>query len=199
MGLAAPLQVAYCAQVMPAPRYDHPASPLLSVAAHLVISDYILPEIRFKGTAYGGTLSYNTRRGDFALLSWQDPHVARTLDVFAGVPAYVHGADWTQAAVDRAIIATLKDGERPIRPGEATGQALDRHVAGITPEMRDARHQATLGARPAAVRDALLSAWEAGVGSSAISVLAGRAKLEEENRAMGDQALHIADLLGAGD
>ncbi len=198
VGLAAPLQVAYCAQVMPAPRYQEPSSPLLAVAGQLVTSEYMLPEIRFKGTAYGGTFSYDALGGEIALLSWQDPHVARTLGVFAAVPDYVRGADWSKDAVDRAIIATLKDGERPIRPGEATGTALHRYVAGITQEMRDARHQTTLGATPAAVRGAVLSAWEAGIGAASISVLAGRGKLEEDNRALGEQPLAIEDLLGAG-
>lgn len=196
VGLAAPLQVAYCAQVLPAPRIDSPDAPLLSVASQILTSDYLLPEIRFKGTAYGGGLSYNAMGGEMTLLSWQDPHVARTLDVFQRVPEFVRAADWSRTPVERAIIATLKDGERPLRPGEATGTALDRHVAGISPEMRDARHRAILEAPPESVRDALLRVWEAGHGLSTVTVVAGRGKLEEDNRALGQWALAIEDLLG---
>jgi len=194
-GLAAPLQVAYSAQVFPAPHYSHPDSPLLTVGAHLLTVEYVRPEIRFKGTAYGGSCSYDPLGGDMSLLAWQDPHVARTLKVFAAVRDYVAGAGWTQTDVDRAIISTLKDGERPIRPAEATGMALHRHVAGLTPEMRDARHQAILGATPESVKGALLAALAAGLPQSAVCVVAGRRMLEDGNRELGAEGLAISDLL----
>ena len=47
-----------------------------------------------------------------------------------------------------------KGGERPIRPGAATGLALARHVGGYTPELREARHAALLAATPLAIPDA---------------------------------------------
>ncbi len=193
-GLAAPLQVAYSAQVFPAPAYAHPDSPLLTVGAHLLTVEYVRPEIRFRGTAYGGSCSYDALGGDMSLLSWQDPHVARTLQVFAAVRDYVVGAGWTQTDVDRAIISTLKEGERPIRPAEATGSALQRHIAGLTPEMRDARHQAMLGAKPESVEQALLAVLEAGLPRSAVCVVASRRMLEEGNRALGTAPLEITDM-----
>jgi len=195
VGLAAPLQVAYCAQLLPAPHYAHPDSPLLAVGAHLITVDYIRPEIRFKGTAYGGSCGYDALGAQLALASWQDPHVARTLGVFAAVGNYVSGATWTQTDVDRAIIATLKDGERPIRPAEATGTALHRHLAGLTPAMRDQRHSATLAATPQSVKAAVLAALETGLTRGATCVLAGRRMLEEGNRELGARALVLRDVL----
>ena len=45
-----------------------------------------------------------------------------------------------------AIIGGLKEAERPIRPGDATGTALTRYVRGDTDEHRDQRYAATLRA-----------------------------------------------------
>lgn len=195
--LAGPLQVAYCAEVMPAPRYTHPDSPFLSVGAHLVTTAYLLPEVRFRGAAYGGSFSYDALSGEIALLSWQDPHVVRTLGVFDATEAYVRQAPWVQVDVDRAIIATLKDGEQPIRPAEATGMALHRHIAGLTPEMRDARHAMTLSATPEGVRRAIMDALEEGRAQSSVCVVAGRSMLEEANRELRDRQaeLQVEELL----
>ncbi len=196
-GLAAPVDVAYCAQVMAAPRYDHPDSAALAVGAHLLTSEYILPEIRFKGTAYGGTCSYDALGGQISLLSWQDPHVARTLGVFAGARDHAAAADWSQIDVDRAIIGTLKEAERPARPGPATQVALSRHVLGVTAELRDARHQATLAVTVASMKNALLAALDAGLPHSGVCVVASRRMLEDANGELGADALAMSDLLGA--
>ncbi len=195
--LAGPLQVAYCAEVMPAPGYTHPDSPFLGVGAHLVTNAYILPEVRFRGAAYGGAFSYDALSGEIALLSWQDPHVVRTLGVFNATEAHVRQVPWAQVDVDRAIIATLKDGEHPIRPAEATGTALQRHIAGLTPEMRDARHAMTLSATPERVRRAIADALEAGRARSSVCVVAGRSMLEGANRELRDRQaeLQVEELL----
>ncbi len=196
-GLAAPVDVAYCAQVMPAPAYRDPRSAALQVGAHLLTSEYILPEIRFKGTAYGGSCAYDALGGQLSLLSWQDPHVTRTLRVFAAARDHVVQAGWTQADVDRAIIGTLKDSERPLRPGPATQIALSRHVTGITPELRDARHEATVGVTLAALRDALGDTLAAGLPASGICVLASRRMLADANAELGAEALALSDLFAA--
>ncbi len=195
-GLAAPLQVSYVAQVMPAPGYLHPDSALLAVGAHLLTTEYVRPEIRFKGAAYGGACGYDAVGGQLSLMSWQDPQPVRTLGVFAAAAAHTAAAGWAQVDVDRAIIAVLKDGERPIRPAEATGMALQRHVTGLTPELREARHAAVLDATPQEVKRALQAALDAGMAAGATCVFSSRAKLDEANRALGaGQALELVDLL----
>ena len=194
-GLAGPIQVAYCAQVIPAPHYSHADEPLLTLGAHLVGMEYILPEVRFKGNAYGAWCRYSGLGGKIWLGSYRDPRVAETLEVFASVPDYVRRADWTQTQVDRAIIATAKNDEKPIRPAGATATALHRHLSGQTPELRQRRHERVLAATVKDVRRAMLDALEAGAGRAAVCVVAGREKLEEANRKMKDQPLAIADIL----
>ena len=58
-GLAAPMDVAYCTMVMPAPHLSHPDAALLAVGGRLLSLGYVLEEVRFKGTAYGGGCGYN--------------------------------------------------------------------------------------------------------------------------------------------
>ena len=121
-GLAGPIQVAHCAKVLPAPPATDPAEAPLRVGAHLIRMDYLLPEVRFKGNAYGASFSYDPRASRAAFGSYRDPHVARTLGVFDATDRYVAEAEWSQLDIDRAIIATAKGDFRPIRPTRRPAQ-----------------------------------------------------------------------------
>jgi Zn-dependent M16 (insulinase) family peptidase len=194
-GLAAPMNVAYCTSVMPAPHITHPDAPLLSVAARLLSLNYVLEEVRFKGTAYGGGCGYNGSSGLFSFHSYRDPWINRTLDVYAGALEHVRTATWTQGDVDRSIIGTAKEGEKPIRPPAASGTALLRYLIGDTTELREARHAAMLAATLAGTKRILTEQFERHAGEAAVCVVSSREKLEEANRQRAEKPLEIEDIL----
>lgn len=194
-GLAAPTQVAFAAAAMAAPHLSDPREPLMSVGARILSLDHLLPEIRFKGNAYGGGCSYSPLARTFTMYSFRDPQVAPTLGVFAGVVEYARRAEWSQADIDRAIIGKAKDDERPIRPEGATRLALMRHLTGQTPELRQQRYAKILSATPRKVKDALLEMLEEAPARAAVCVVASREMLTEANRHLADRALAIEDIL----
>ncbi|MBU4429577.1 MAG: insulinase family protein, partial [Verrucomicrobia bacterium] len=194
-GLACPIKVANCARVMPAPYLSHPSAPLLKLGVFLVIFDYCLPEIRFKGNAYNAGASFNDSTGTLRLYSGQDPRLVETIRVLERLRDFVNAADWTQTDINRAIIGSMKEVERPIRPGEATGQALNRHLRGCTNEFREKSYEATLRATPQDVKRVLIEQLAANELKAALCVVSCREKLEEANRVLGDCSLAISDLL----
>jgi Zn-dependent M16 (insulinase) family peptidase len=196
-GLAGPVQVAFCVQEIPAPHFSHPDEPLLRVAAHLVRHDYILPEIRFKGNAYGAGFRHDGFASKIGLHSYRDPHVARTLQVFGGVTDYVKQAAWSEADVHRGIIAVAKEDERPIRPGTATTESLLRHLTGQTRAAREARYARLLGIDVAEAKRALLEVLEKSFDKSPVCVVSNRQKLEQANEQMPDGLLAIEDILAS--
>lgn len=193
-GLAGPIQIAHCAHVMPAPHYSHPDSTLLSIGAHILRLDYIMSEIRFKGNAYGAWFNYSPLDGHLYQASYRDPHVARTLNVFAQTVDYVKQVEWTQTDIDRAIIATAKNGEKPIRPSQAASDALGQHLTGQTREMREERYAQLRQATPAEVKRALLELLEANRDKAAVCAVSSREKLEAANSELA-QPLVIEDIL----
>ncbi|RKU18401.1 hypothetical protein C6501_02945 [Candidatus Poribacteria bacterium] len=193
-GLAGPIQIAHCAHVMPAPHYSHPDSTLISIGAHLVRMDYILSEIRFKGNAYGARLSYNSFDAALYQSSFRDPHVARTINVFEQTVDYIKQVEWTQTDIDRAIIATAKDAEKPIRPSQAVSNAQGHHISGQTREMREERYTRLRSATPSEVKRALLQLFEENLDKAAVCVVSSREKLEEANAELA-QPLVIEDIL----
>ena len=193
-GLAAPIQVAHCTQAMPGPHYSHPDSVLLTIGSHILTFDHMLPEIRLKGNAYGADFTYNPFDAVLYQGSQFDPHVARTLNVFAQTADYIKQVEWTQVDIDRAIIATASDYQKTVRPGQASTDALTHYLTGQTREIIEERYAQLRRATPKAVKRALFQTLEGNTDKASICVLASREKLETENQKMA-QPLRIENLL----
>lgn len=180
-GLAGPMQVAHCVRIFNAPSYRDPRQPLVTLGAHFISHDYLLPEIRFKGNAYGAGAAYGTMEGRMAFSSFRDPQIVRTLKIFDEVPAYIEKAAWSRADLERAIIGTAKNSDRPVRPESATSIVLTRHTQGITDELRRQHYQSLLGATVESVRQTMLDIFEQGFAGSAICVASSPQKLAKAN------------------
>jgi Zn-dependent M16 (insulinase) family peptidase len=189
------MQVAFCAQVLPAPHVSHPDAALLLVGGHLLSLGYFWEEVRIKGGAYGGGCGYQGFDQEWFMFSYRDPWVKRTLDTFAALREHVAQSAWTRTDIDRAIIGTAKEGERPIRPGEATGAALGRYLCGDTPERREERYAAILRATPEGVKRAMLELLDRNMARGGVCVVSSREKLEQGNREMPAAPLAIEDIL----
>ena len=192
-GLAAPIQIAHCTQAMPAPHYSHPDSILLTIGSHILMFDYMLPEIRLKGNAYIGAFTYNPFESLIYQGSQFDPHVARTLNVFAHTINYIKQIEWTQSDIDKAIIATASDYLKTIRPSQASTDALTHYLTGQTREIIEERYAQLRRATPKTVKRALLETLEANNDKASICVIASREKLEAENQKL-KQRLHIENV-----
>lgn len=87
--------------------YTHPDSPALLVLSRLLRSNYLLKEIREKGGAYGGAATFDTRQGVFAMTSYRDPHIARTLRTFQDARTFLD-TDLGERDVTEAILGSSK-------------------------------------------------------------------------------------------
>jgi len=167
----------------------------LSVAGRLLSLGYVLEEVRFKGTAYGGGCGYNGTGKLWVFHSYRDPWILRTLDVYENSLAYIRKSGWSQADVDRAIIGAAKAGEKPIRPSQSVGDALARYLSGDTRELREARHTGMLETTLGHVQRVLEEQFETNAKQSAVCVVSSREKLEEANGQRPQQSLKIENIL----
>ncbi|RYX80470.1 hypothetical protein EON83_28500 [bacterium] len=198
LGLAAPLDVQFCARAFPAPQNG--LEPVIDLGLSLLHFDYFLPEIRFKGNAYGGGQNLNTSHGILSFYSYRDPHLTETLRVFDGAKTWAASQKWTDADLERALLGNVKDAVPAIRPAQATGEALTRYRRGETADVRAAKYRHKLEATPDKVQDALLSYLEEVFPQGTTAVAASRVALENSNaerQTAGEAPLEIEEMLPA--
>jgi hypothetical protein len=181
-GLAAAIQVAYCAMALPAPHYSHPDAPLLAVGARLLDQDHLTREIRLKGNAYMAWCDYDPLGRFVHMGSYADPHVLRTVRLFEELPEFIRQAEWTRSELEPMIIGTAKRFNRPIRPEAATGFAHREYLSGRTRELREEEYRRILAATPEEVKRAWLELLETQGPRAGICVISGRRPLDEANR-----------------
>jgi len=194
-GVATPAEVAFVATALPAVPADHPAAPaLLLLSVHLSYG-YLWNEVRVKRGAYGARAAYNPAHGLFGFSSYRDPCIRETLDSFRGAISHViQEMDLSPAAVEQAIIGTVKTLDQPIRPAQAVGTALSRHLREETPEHRRRFRRRLLSLTGDDIRSAVETLLAPALNTAPVCVLSSRERLEEASKAMGAASLDIRDL-----
>ncbi|MFW5996666.1 MAG: insulinase family protein [Lentisphaeria bacterium] len=182
-GLAIEADVAYCARAWPAPHASDSRAPAVLVLSQLLSFDYLWDELRAKGGAYGAFALYNGNAETFSFVSYRDPHIKRTLDVYDGALEYIMNKDWSEDDVRRAVIACAKEDAKPIRPGWATSASLWRYLTRLTDEERQRRRELLQKVTVADVKDVardILSAEQ----HPNTCVVSSRDQLVQANREM---------------
>lgn len=187
LGLAAPLDVQFCASVFPAPA--RAALPLVDLGFSLLQFDYFMPELRFKGNAYGGGGYLNAAEGTATFYSYRDPHLNETLSVFEGATAWAGSQQWTPEDLERALLGNVRDAVPAIRPAEATYYSLDRLRRGESAARRARDYQQKLNATPDAVHSALLNSLTEALPLASTVVAASRTALERANVQRSEQGV----------
>jgi Zn-dependent M16 (insulinase) family peptidase len=159
------------------------------VLSKLLRAEFLHREIREKGGAYGGLASYNAEAGLFSMLSYRDPHILRTMDVYDQAIAWAVAGDFPEDSVKEAILAVFSDLDKPLSPAGTGAQEFANIRQGMTLEMRNRMRQHLLSVDAAALQRVaeryLLK------GQSAISVLAGEAALQQANEQLSENLLEL--------
>jgi presequence protease len=179
-GWALPGHVCYVARVHPAPTHNDPAAPaLMALASHLA-EGILYKKIRVEGGAYGGMAVYNPNLGQFALLSYRDPNLEKTLEVYDSAVAAFLEEDIDADTQRKVIISTVADLDRPMHPATRGRVALDRRMAGVTDEDRQRFRTSVLALDAESMRRAA-RAWLAGAGEIRQAVVAPKERIEAAN------------------
>jgi Zn-dependent M16 (insulinase) family peptidase len=130
--------VSYVAQCYRSFSYLDAESPQLLVFSNLLRSCYLHGEIREKGGAYGAMTSYDPDEGIFVLLSYRDPHFARTLDIFTSTLDWLKGTQFSEQQIEEAILRTCAKMDTPTSPAGKAAVEYSHIRKGRTKEMREA-------------------------------------------------------------
>ena len=180
-GIAVPTSVSYVASVLKAPAYIDPSAAMLMLGSKELSNSYLYKHIRVQGGAYGGMSSFDPSLGLFSFISYRDPHIAETLQIFKDAQAFFSQNEMAEGDMEKAIISTIGALDKPLDPSGRGYAAMMRIVAGATDEMRQNFRDNVLAATPRQVKDTLKEYFSAATKSKAVAVYSASEKLTEAN------------------
>lgn len=194
-GIATPAEVAFVATALPSIPSSHPDAPVLLLLSFHLSFGYLWNEVRVKRGAYGARAGYDPAYGLFRFSSYRDPCIGETLDTFREAISYLDtGMDLSEAAMEQAIIGTVKTLDQPVRPGQAVSMALSRHLKGETIDFRRRFRERLLSVKGEDIRRVAKEILEPALSTAPVCVLSSREKLVEANKTLGKHALTVNDL-----
>ena len=140
--------------------------------------DYLWIQVRVKGGAYG-VMSGFGRSGDGYFVSYRDPNLEKTSQVFEGVPEYLEQFRADERDMTKYVIGTISGMDTPLNPSARGVRNMSMYLSGITQEMLQKERDEVLGACEADIR-ALADIARAVLDSGDICALGGDSKIQAE-------------------
>ncbi|KAI5306012.1 hypothetical protein KEM56_002538 [Ascosphaera pollenicola] len=146
-----PYQVSYTGLAFPTVPFTDPLSAPLSLLSQLLTHNFLHPEIREKGGAYGAFAGNAPLAGHFTLSSYRDPNPLNTLRVFNAAGTFARDKAWTEREIEEAKLGIFQGLDAPMSVA-MEGQRY--FMSGVTHEMDQKWREAVLDATANDVNEA---------------------------------------------
>ncbi len=140
--------------------------------------DYLWVNIRVKGGAYGCMSSFN-RVGDGYFVSYRDPNLKKTLEVYDGVPEYLRNFTVSERDMTKYIIGTISNIDQPLTPAAKGVRSMTLYLNHVDEEMLKKDRRQVLTATQEDIR-ALAGIAKAVLTDDQICVIGNEGKIEED-------------------
>ncbi len=148
------------------------------ILTSILKNDYLYPEIRMKGGAYGYTAIVSQNSGNVSLSTYRDPCLRESVDVFKSSGEFIRNLDMTDSELLGHIIGTFGRIDRPMSPYLKAARSLSSYMTGRTYDdmLRDRNDMLTV-----TVDDikSFADPLEKIIGNSSICVIGNEAKIRE--------------------
>ena len=190
-GLVVPTQVNYVGKGGPIYFPGEKVSGASSVVAGYLSSGYLWDNVRVMGGAYGGFCSFGSSSGRIMFLSYRDPNVADTLDIYGRSAEYLQNVEITQDDIEKAIIGAIGRHDTPLFPDQKGYRSFQEYLTGESREDRQQYRDEILGTSEKDFRE--FAARLSGLNGT-IAIIGSKAALEKGNEELGGAALDIKDV-----
>ena len=110
-----------------------PYTGALKVLKVMMGYDYLWNQVRVKGGAYGCMCSFS-RNGDGYFVSYRDPNLEKTVEVYEQAALYIRNFDADERAVTQFIIGAVSELDTPMTPYSKGVYSLGCYMTHITME-----------------------------------------------------------------
>lgn len=158
---------------------DHGASytGALQILKVIMGYEYLWQNIRVKGGAYGCMSNFN-RIGEGYFVSYRDPNLKRTMEVYEGVADYLRSFTVSDHDMNKYIIGTISNLDQPMTPSAKGDRSLNLYMNHVSADMIREERSQVLDATQDDIRS-LARVVEAMMKAEQICVIGSEDKIEE--------------------
>ncbi|CAG7918562.1 unnamed protein product [Penicillium olsonii] len=127
-----PYKVYYSGQAAQTVPFVDPSSASLSVLSQLLTHNYLHPEIREKGGAYGAGASSGPLKGLFTFMSYRDPNPLNSMKVFSNSGIFARDRAWSEREIEEAKLGIFQGLDAPVSVDDEGARYF---MSGVTHEM----------------------------------------------------------------
>ena len=113
--------------------------------------DYLWNNVRVKGGAYGCMNGF-LRNGDTYFVSYRDPNLSKTNEVYDGIPAYLADFEADEHEMTKYIIGTISDMDIPMNPFAKGERSMTAYLQNMSFEELQKERDEVIGATDADIR-----------------------------------------------
>ena len=135
-GFTVPSQVNYVVKGGPVLSPGEPVSGSSSVISRFLSLHYLWDNVRVMGGAYGGFARFSETSGRFVYMSYRDPNLQGTLDVYDRAPDALLNAQITHDDILQGVIGAIGDLDSPLSPDQKGYSSMVQYLSGETAQDR---------------------------------------------------------------
>jgi hypothetical protein len=113
--------------------------------------EYLWINVRVKGGAYGCMSSF-LRTGDSFFVSYRDPNLAKTIEVYDKIPEYVASFEADERDMTKYIIGTFGALDTPLNPEAKGSRSMAAYLGHLLYETIQDERDEILAAQPEDIR-----------------------------------------------
>ncbi|PRQ23158.1 putative metalloenzyme, LuxS/M16 peptidase, peptidase M16C associated [Rosa chinensis] len=114
------------------------------VISKYISNTWLWDRVRVSGGAYGGFCDFDSHSGVFSFLSYRDPNLLKTLDIYDGTGEFLRQLDLDEETLTKSIIGTIGDVDSYQLPDAKGYSSLMRYLLGVSDEERKIRREEIL-------------------------------------------------------
>ena len=177
-GLMTASQVQYVALAGNFRQYGCEYHGALRILRTIMGYEYLWTNIRVQGGAYGCMSGFG-KTGDTYLVSYRDPNLGRTLNVYKGIGEYLRNFTVDDRDMCKYIIGTISECDTPMNPAAKGSRSLNAWMSHVTEEELQKERDQILSADQNSIR-ALEPLLQAVLDHGNICVIGGEEKIQSE-------------------